>query len=154
MASCTDLRRRRSRTFADPVLLRCARWCQLQRAPRGKSLKMQAAGRHHAPRRRFGLRSMGFQPLATLHASDAVLAVEYKVGAAIGIEYRRRIGKLFNPPARLLAARAIAGGVHNRWARHLQYNRAAPARGGQGSMLFHANQGTSPARRTNLSRPT
>jgi hypothetical protein len=26
----------------DSVLLRCARWCQLQRVPRGKSLKMQA----------------------------------------------------------------------------------------------------------------
>src|ERR1700691_5457937 len=82
---------------------------------------------------------MGFQPLATLHASDAVLTVENTVGAAIGIEYRRRIGKLFNPPARFLATRAIAGGVHNRCASHFQHDRAAPARGSQESMPLQHN---------------
>src|SRR5882672_6161907 len=37
-----DSRGSRAGLLRDPVLLCCARWCQLQRAPRGKSLKMQA----------------------------------------------------------------------------------------------------------------
>lgn len=35
---------------------------------------------------------MGFQPLAALHASDTILAVENEIGPAIGIQYGRRIG--------------------------------------------------------------